>query len=113
MELLTTKILIGLGKKVLGAFNEEKSGVVPNTKWKLKNIGKGWVLGETLISGIGQGYYQTTPIQLCLMMAQFANGGYEIKPRIIDDKYALQSTINAWREEFTSINDKSINISCV
>ena len=34
------------------------------------------------------------------MMAQLANGGYEIKPRIIDDKYALQPTINAWREEF-------------
>jgi len=95
----------GLGKKVLSNFHEERSGVVPDTKWKLKNIGTGWVLGETLISGIGQGYFQTTPIQLCLMMAQFANGGYQIKPRIIDDKYALQSTINAWREEFSSIKN--------
>jgi len=91
----------GLGKKVLESFHEERSGVVPNTKWKLKYIGTGWVLGETLISGIGQGYFQTTPIQLCLMMAQLANGGYEIKPRIIDDKYALQSVVEAWREEFT------------
>ena len=49
----------GLGKKVLDSFSEEKIGIVPNTKWKLKNIGKGWVLGETLISGIGQGYFQT------------------------------------------------------
>jgi len=39
------------------------------------------------------------------MMAQLANGGYKIKPRIIDDKDALQSTINAWRNEFTSKND--------
>ena len=90
----------GLGEKVLDSFNEEKSGVVPDTKWKLKNIGRGWVLGETLISGIGQGYFQTTPLQLCLMMAQLANGGYKIKARIIDDKYALQPTINAWREHF-------------
>ena len=94
----------GLGKIILGSFIEERSGVVPNTKWKLKNIGQGWVLGETLISGIGQGYFQSTPLQLCLMMAQLANGGYEIKPRIIDDKYALQSTIDAWREEFNSEN---------
>tara|TARA_Y100000590_G_C15575528_1_gene960304 strand:+ start:37 stop:582 length:546 start_codon:yes stop_codon:yes gene_type:complete len=36
------------------------------------------------------------------MMAQLANGGYEIKPRIIDDKYALQPIIDFWREEFTS-----------
>ncbi len=90
----------GLGKKVLESFNEEKSGVVPNTKWKLENIGKSWYLGETLISGIGQGYFQTTPLQLCLMTAQLANGGYEIKPRIIDDRYALQPVINAWRKEF-------------
>ena len=94
----------GLGKKVLNMLDEEKVGIVPNTKWKLKNIGKGWVLGETLISGIGQGYFQSTPIQLCLMMAQLANGGYEIKPRIIDDKYALRPIIDAWREEFTNRN---------
>ena len=94
----------GLGKSVLNNFKEEKLGIVPDTKWKLKNIGKGWVLGETLISGIGQGYFQSTPIQLCLMIAQFANGGYEIKPRIIDDKYAIQPTINAWREEFSYKN---------
>ena len=37
-------------------------------------------------SGIGQGYFQSTPIQLCLMTAQIANGGYKIKPRIIFDK---------------------------
>ena len=91
---------IWVRKKSFKNFNEEKAGVVPNTKWKLKNIGKGWVLGETLITGIGQGYFQSTPIQLCLMMAQLANGGYEIKPRIIDDKYALQPIIDAWRKEF-------------
>ena len=95
----------GLGKKVLGIFNEERSGVVPNTEWKRKNIGKGWVLGETLITGIGQGYFQTTPLQLCLMIAQLANGGYEIKPRIIDDRYAVQPIIDAWREEFTFRNN--------
>ncbi|MDA9619069.1 penicillin-binding protein 2 [Candidatus Pelagibacter bacterium] len=75
----------GLGKKVLKDFVEERSGVVPNTKWKKKFIGQNWYLGETLHSGIGQGYFQSTPIQLCLMTAQIANGGFEIKPRIITD----------------------------
>ena len=95
----------GLGKKVFDLFIEERSGIVPDTKWKLNNIGRGWVLGETLISGIGQGYFQSTPMQLCLMTAQLANGGYEIKPRIIDEKYAVQPTINAWREKFNEINN--------
>tara|TARA_B100000029_G_scaffold505671_1_gene586746 strand:- start:187 stop:2121 length:1935 start_codon:yes stop_codon:yes gene_type:complete len=73
----------GLGESVLEGFFEEKNGLVPNTKWKRKNIGKSWYLGETLHAGIGQGYWQTSPLQLCLMTAQIANGGYKIKPRII------------------------------
>jgi penicillin-binding protein 2 len=74
----------GLGKKVLGKyFENEKQGLFPNTSWKKNNLGKGWVLGETLITGIGQGYTQTTPLQLCLMTAQIANGGFSIKPKII------------------------------
>ena len=76
----------GLGKKVLGKyFDTEKKGLFPNTKWKKNNLGKGWVLGETLITGIGQGYIQSTPLQLCLMTAQIANGGYSLKPKIIVD----------------------------
>ena len=75
-----------MGKKVLNNFAEERSGVVPSTTWKKKFIGQNWYLGETLHSGIGQGYFQSTPIQLCLMTAQIANGGFEIKPRIIFDK---------------------------
>ena len=76
----------GLGQKNLQGFIEERAGVVPNTKWKKKFIGKNWYLGETLHSGIGQGYFQSTPLQLCLMTAQLANGGFQIKPRIIFDK---------------------------
>ena len=82
----------GLGKKVLGEyFENEKAGQFPNTNWKLNSLGKGWVLGETLITGIGQGYTQTTPIQLCLMTAQIANGGYKIKPKILTDDNELTS----------------------
>jgi len=73
----------GLGKKVLGNLMEERSGLVPNTKWKKKYIGKSWYLGETLHAGIGQGYWQVSPLQLCLMTAQVANGGYKIEPRIV------------------------------
>ncbi len=76
----------GLGKKVLTDIVEEKPGVVPSTSWKKKYIGQNWYLGETLHSGIGQGYFQSTPIQLCLMTAQIANGGFKINPRIIFDK---------------------------
>jgi len=82
-----TALKFGLGNTVLkGTLANEKKGLVPSTKWKKDNLGQGWVLGETLITGIGQGYIQTTPLQLCLMTAQLANGGFEIYPRITVDK---------------------------
>jgi len=82
-RLKETALKFGLGEKVLeNIFINEKKGLVPSTQWKKNNLGKGWVLGETLITGIGQGYIQTTPLQLCLMTAQLANGGYKIYPRI-------------------------------
>ena len=83
-RLKETSIKFGLGEKVLNeTFNNEKKGLIPDTKWKKNNLGKGWVIGETLITGIGQGYTQTTPLQLCLMTAQLANGGFKIYPKII------------------------------
>ena len=76
----------GLGKKVFKElFNNEKNGLVPNTEWKKNALGQNWVLGETIITGIGQGFIQTTPIQLCLMTAQIANGGYKIYPKLVAD----------------------------
>jgi penicillin-binding protein 2 len=86
-RLKETSLKFGLGKKVLDeTFNNEKKGLIPGTKWKKNNLGKGWVIGETLITGIGQGYTQTTPLQLCLMTAQLANGGFKIYPKIIVEK---------------------------
>jgi penicillin-binding protein 2 len=86
-RLRETSVKFGLGDKVLNeTFSNEKKGLVPNTQWKKNNLGKGWVLGETLITGIGQGYIQTTPLQLCLMTAQLANGGFKIYPKITVEK---------------------------
>ena len=91
-KLSETAKKFGLGEKVFGdLFDIEKKGLVPNTQWKKNALGKGWLLGETIITGIGQGYIQTTPIQLCLMTAQIANGGHKIYPNlIVDDQKKVQ-----------------------
>ena len=82
-RLQETAFKFGLGEKVLDkTYSNEKKGLIPSTQWKKDKLGKGWVIGETLITGIGQGYMQTTPLQLCLMTAQLANGGYKIYPKI-------------------------------
>ena len=86
-RLSETAYKFGLGERVFdNLFFNEKKGLVPNTEWKRNALGRGWLLGETIITGIGQGYIQTTPIQLCLMTAQIANGGYKIYPKITTDQ---------------------------
>ena len=97
-RLAKTAEKFGLGKKVLENFNEEKAGVVPNTKWKLNQIGKNWYLGETLHAGIGQGYFLSTPLQLCLMTAQLANGGFKIKPRLVVDENSQANNLQKYLE---------------
>ena len=106
-RLRETSVKFGLGDKVLNeTFSNEKKGLVPNTQWKKNNLGKGWVLGETLITGIGQGYIQTTPLQLCLMTAQLANGGFKIYPKI-----TLEKNNQTAEEIKLLINQNSNNIN--
>jgi len=117
-RLADTAKKFGLGKNVLQDYNEEKSGVVPNTKWKIKELGKNWYIGETLHSGIGQGYFLTTPLQLCLMTAQIANGGFKIEPKILMNKNNTISNLqkflnykNSTPGYTMSTNDKIYNFN--
>ena len=108
-RLSETALNFGLGKKVLGnVYESEKKGLIPNTKWKKNNLGTGWLLGETIITGIGQGYIQTTPLQLCLMMAQIANGGFKISPKIVIDEKKNQFSKDQFKPLFK--NSKNIKI---
>jgi len=94
-KLSETAKKFGLGKEVFGdLFSIEKRGLIPNTQWKKNALGQGWLLGETIITGIGQGYIQTTPIQLCLMTAQIGNGGHKIYPKIVADDENKQDPID-------------------
>ena len=105
-RLKETAIKFGLGEKVLQEiFINEKKGLFPNTQWKRNKLGESWVIGETLITGIGQGYTQTTPLQLCLMIAQLANGGYKIYPKItVNEKDETYQEAKALIEKNYKIN---------
>lgn len=74
---------LGLGEKIGIGLDNEKSGLIPDKAWKQKRYKEPWHPGETLISGIGQGYILTTPLQLVTMMARLVNGGYEVKPTFL------------------------------
>ena len=73
----------GLGVPTGIDLPNEKIGIMPNREWKKKALNDVWHQGETLIAGIGQGYVLVTPLQLAVMTARIANGGYAVNPRIV------------------------------
>ncbi len=73
---------LGMGHTLDIDLPNERAGLLPDRDWKLAAVGTPWQIGETLIAGIGQGYVLTTPLQLAVMTARVANGGYAVKPRL-------------------------------
>jgi penicillin-binding protein 2 len=51
----------------------QRAGLVPTRAWRQKK-GKYWNIGDTIVSGIGQGYIQVTPLQLATFVARLASG---------------------------------------
>ncbi len=74
----------GLGVKLNIGLPEEKQGLIPSPAWKRARFNQPWVGGETLIAAIGQGYMQTTPLQLAVMAARIASGK-AVMPRLLRD----------------------------
>jgi penicillin-binding protein 2 len=61
----------------------ELSGLLPSRTWKRARHDQPWFPGETLITGIGQGFFLVTPIQLATATAALANGGRLLQPNIV------------------------------
>jgi penicillin-binding protein 2 len=53
----------------------ETSGILPSPAWKWQRYKQPWYLGETVNSGIGQGYWKVTSLQLASAVASLADGG--------------------------------------
>ena len=95
-------------------------GLIPSKSWKKNNKNQSWFTGDTLNSGIGQGYLLSTPIQIAIMTARIATG-LEIKPSLIKaidgkpvkyDKHKLldikKSTLDIIRQAmFGVVNNKT------
>jgi penicillin-binding protein 2 len=82
----------GLGEKTGIALDDERSGTIPDTQWKMKRFRQPWYPGETVSVAIGQGYVTVTPLQLANMMATVANGGKLYRPRIVSKVESVDGT---------------------
>ena len=102
----------GLGQTFDISMPNQKAGIVPNKKWKKNTIGESWYAGETLISGIGQGFILTNPFQLAVMTSIIASEGKIIEPTIIRSKGGSFKTNKKYLKEIKIIKQamfKAVN----
>lgn len=73
----------GFGAKTGIDIGEESTGLVPSSDWKRRVLNENWYPGDTVITGIGQGYFLVTPLQLAKATAELASRGKGIMPRLV------------------------------
>lgn len=73
----------GFGEVTGVDLDDELRGVVASPAWKKQQKKMGWYQGDTLISAIGQGYMQATPLQLAQGIAALANRGQRFQPYLL------------------------------
>ena len=78
--------LAGLGSKTGIDLPSEAEGVVPSSKWKMRNFREKWYAGETISVSIGQGALTVTPLQLAHAIGGIATGGIWTKPHLVIDE---------------------------
>ncbi len=81
----------GFGRPTGVDLDGERGGILPSPAWKRKKYGKPWYTGETVITGIGQGYMLVTPLQLAAATAIIANHGKRLRPHLVRD---FQNPVN-------------------
>ncbi len=74
---------MGFGKPTGIDLTGEAAGVLPSREWKQRRFKQAWYPGETVISGIGQGYWVTTPLQLAQGTAMLAGDGQLRRPHLV------------------------------
>lgn len=77
----------GFGERTGIDILNENAGVIPSREWKRTQFAgsenQTWYPGETVITGIGQGFTLVTPLQLAHATAVLATGGQRFKPRLV------------------------------
>ncbi len=74
---------LGFGQRTGLDLADEPSGLMPSPAHKWRTKGEAWYPGETVITGIGQGYMLVTPLQLAVAAARLANRGQRVRPRLL------------------------------
>jgi len=76
--------LFGFGQPTGIDLPGEFNGVLPGRNWKRRTLNQAWFPGETVITGIGQGFIVVTPLQLAYAAAELAGRGRAAPPRLVE-----------------------------
>ena len=104
----------GLGQIFDISMPNQKKGIIPSKKWKKTTLGESWYAGETLISGIGQGFVLTSPFQLAVMTSIIASDGKIVEPTILKSKNINFKTNSKYSDEIKIIKKamfKVVNVN--
>ena len=93
---------LGIGKKTGIDLSGESVGINPNKKWKKQNRNLPWYVGETVVSSIGQGFINVTPMQIARYTGAMATNKLQRPHLLKDDKLITTEDVN--------ISKKHINI---
>lgn len=97
-------IKLGLTEKYMDdILAREMGGVMPDRYWKEKRIGTRWVHGDTIISGIGQGFILTNCLQLAVMMARTTSNKRVVPKLIINDKIPYFEPLKLQQKNIKSV----------
>jgi penicillin-binding protein 2 len=84
---------LGLGRPTGIYLPHEKPGIVPSSSWKKKRSGVPWYSGETLSLAVGQGYLNTTPLQLVNLISAVSNNGTFYLPQVVERVENIYGTV--------------------
>jgi penicillin-binding protein 2 len=74
----------GFGQYTGIDMGEEVPGIMPSREWKIKNRKMTWFSGETVLTGIGQSYWNATPLQLASSIGQIGGGYARYQLRLVN-----------------------------
>ena len=97
-------IKLGFTQKYMdGILSREMPGVIPDRYWKEEAIGYKWVHGDTIISGIGQGFTLTNCLQLAIMMARTVSNKVVMPRLILTDEKPQFANLGLQKKNITSV----------
>lgn len=101
----------GIGKQTGIDLDFEPAGLMPSKSWKRKVHETVWYPGETVITGIGQGYMLMTPVQLATVATTLANRGKIKQPKLIQGNYFSEQSVGDVAKAEKFIADRFIKAS--